>query len=198
MKIALTGGIACGKSQISRVFKNLGADIINLDDISREVVAPSTKGLLALVSHFGNKILKTDNSLDRGKLREILLDNQANKQIIEDILHPKILEKMKMAIENSKKSIVIVEIPLLLEKNWSYLFDRAIIVHCNDEKQLKRLIKRENFDKNTAKQLISTQTTHKNRLKLADQLPIDVIENNSEIFDLEQQTTDLYQKLINL
>ena len=105
---------------------------------------------------------------------------------------------MQMMIKNSKKQIIIVEIPLLVEKNLDYLFDRAIIIDCNEQNQLKRLIKRENIDQKSAKSLISAQTSAENRLKLADQLPIDVIENNSEIFELKQKVQNLYQKLVNL
>jgi len=198
MKIALTGGIACGKSNVARLFEQLGAEVINLDELSRQVVVPGSAGLSELVDCFGDDILTVDKTLNRKILQEILLKNKANQQLIEDILHPKILEKMQMEIENCKKQLIIIEIPLLVEKNLAYLFDRAIIVECNEENQLKRLIKREKIDKNSAKTLISAQTSHSNRLKLADQLSIDVIENNLEIFDLEQKVQVLYQKLVNL
>jgi len=198
MKIALTGGIACGKSNICQLFETLGAEVISLDELSRQVVTPNSAGLNQLIGHFGDGILNADKTLDRKALREILLTDKANQQLIEDILHPKILEIMQMEIENCNKQIIIIEIPLLFEKNLAYLFDRVIIIDCNEQNQLKRLIKRDNIDKNTAKELISVQTSHKNRLKLADLLPIDVIENNSQISDLDQKVRGLYQKLVNL
>ena len=198
IKIALTGGIACGKSNIAQIFSDLGVDIIDLDELSRLVVEPDTKGLSELIDCFGDSILNTDQTLNRRALREVLLKNPTNQEKIEEILHPKILEKMQMEIKKVKNKLVIIEIPLLVEKNLAYLFDRAIIVSCDEENQLKRLIKRENIDKNSAKSLISTQTNAENRLKLADQLPIDVIENNSEIFEMKQKVQDLYQKLVNL
>ncbi|CAC9527573.1 Dephospho-CoA kinase (EC 2.7.1.24) [uncultured Gammaproteobacteria bacterium] len=198
IKIALTGGIACGKSNVARSFAELGVDIIDLDELSRLVVEPGTAGLSELIDYFSDQILNVDKTLNRHALREILLKNSVNQEKIESILHPKILEKMKMEIKKVKNKLIIIEIPLLVEKNLTYLFDRAIIVECNEENQLKRLLNRENIDKNTAKQLISSQTSHKKRLELTDQFPIDVIENNSEIFKMEQKVTDLYQKLINL
>jgi len=198
MKIALTGGIACGKSNICQLFETLGAEVISLDELSRQVVTPDSVGLNQLIGYFGDDILNADKTLDRKALRKILLTDKANQQLIEDILHPKILEIMQMEIENCNKQIIIIEIPLLFEKNLAYLFDRVIIIDCNEQNQLKRLIKRDNIDKNTAKELISVQTSHKNRLKLADQLPIDVIENNSQISDLDQKVRGLYQKLVNL
>ncbi|CAC9588972.1 hypothetical protein [uncultured Gammaproteobacteria bacterium] len=198
IKIALTGGISCGKSNVARSFAELGVDIIDLDELSRLVVEPGTAGLSELIDYFSDQILNVDKTLNRHALREILLKNSVNQEKIESILHPKILEKMKMEIKKVKNKLIIIEIPLLVEKNLTYLFDRAIIVECNEENQLKRLLNRENIDKNTAKQLISSQTSHKKRLELTDQFPIDVIENNSEIFKMEQKVTDLYQKLINL
>ncbi len=198
IKIALTGGIACGKSDAAQIFSDLGADVIDLDELSRLVVEPGTQGLSELVDYFGERILNTDKTLNRRALREILVSNPANQEKIEEILHPKILEKMQMEVKKVKNKLVIVEIPLLVEKNLAYLFDRAIIVQCNAEKQLERLKKRDNIDKNQAKMLINAQTSAENRQKLAEQLPVDVIENNSEIFEMAQKVKDLYQKLVNL
>jgi len=198
MKIALTGGIACGKSEIIQQFKTLGAGVISLDKLSRDVVQVGEGALNELIESFGNGILYADQSLNRVALREILLENSTNKQKIEAILHPKILEKMQIEIEKLNNKLIVIEIPLLLERNLAYLFDRAIIVRCSAENQLKRLLKRQNIDKNTAKKLISVQISQEQQLKVAKDLPIDILENNSEIFDLEKKVDTLYQKLINL
>ena len=185
MKIALTGGIACGKSNVCQLFKKLGAKVISLDELSRQVVTPDSKGLNQLIECFGDGILNADKTLNRKALRDILLKDKANQQLIEDILHPKILEKMQMEIEKTKNNVIIVEIPLLVEKNLNYLFDRAIIVNCNEKNQLKRLIKRENISEKSAKQQISAQISAEERLEIAKKLPTDVIENNSQIFVVE-------------
>ncbi|MGY8895149.1 MAG: dephospho-CoA kinase [Gammaproteobacteria bacterium] len=198
MKIALTGGIACGKSKVSQLFKKLGAKVISLDELSRQVVMPDSKGLNQLIECFGDGILNADKTLNRKALRDILLKDKANQQLIEDILHPKILEKMQMEIEKTKNKVIIVEIPLLVEKNLDYLFDRAIIVNCNEINQLKRLIKRENISEKSAKQQISAQISAEERLEIAKKLPTDVIENNSQIFEMEEKVANLYQKLANL
>jgi len=198
MKIALTGGIACGKSNVCQLFKKLGAKVISLDELSRQVVTPDSKGLNQLIECFGDGILNADKTLNRKALRDILLKDKANQQLIEDILHPKILEKMQMEIEKTKNNVIIVEIPLLVEKNLNYLFDRAIIVNCNEKNQLKRLIKRENISEKSAKQQISAQISAEERLEIAKKLPTDVIENNSQIFEMEEKVANLYQKLANL
>lgn len=101
IKIALTGGIACGKSDAAQIFSDLGADVIDLDELSRLVVEPGTQGLSELVDYFGERILNTDKTLNRRALREILVSNPANQEKIEEILHPKILEKMQMEVKKS-------------------------------------------------------------------------------------------------
>jgi dephospho-CoA kinase len=198
IKIALTGGIACGKSSIAHGFAKLGVDIINLDELSRVVVNPNSKGLDELIDCFGECILNTDKTLNRQTLRDILLKNPANQIKIESILHPKILAKMQIEINKVKNKLVIIEVPLLVEKNLAYLFDRAIIVKCDKQAQLTRLIERENIDENQAKSMVLSQTNHKNRIKLAKQLPIDIVDNNSDFVKTTQKINQLYQKLINL
>ena len=197
-KIALTGGIACGKSSVIQIFKKNAIAIIDLDVIAREVVEPNTQALSELVAHFGNGILNDDQSLDREALRQVLFENNANQKIIEEILHPKILEKMQMDIEKLNVPLVVVEVPLLVEQNLSNLFDRAVVVDCNEQNQLKRLLKRENIDEKLAKTMISAQASRKQRLALSKKLPTDILENNSQIFEMEQKAQDLAHKLLNL
>jgi dephospho-CoA kinase len=198
LKIALTGGIACGKSSVSQIFKKLGVPIIDLDVIAREVVEPNTQGLNKLVSRFGGRILNDDQSLNREALRQQLFENKENQKIIEEILHPKILEKMQMDIEKLNTPLVIIEVPLLIEQNLSHLFDRAIVVDCGEQNQLKRLLKREKLDENLAKTMIAVQASREQRLALSEKLPTDILENNSEIFEMEQKVQDLAKKLLNL
>ncbi|BBB23267.1 dephospho-CoA kinase [Abyssogena phaseoliformis symbiont OG214] len=199
IKIALTGGIACGKSKASQLLSGLGVDVISLDELARDVVKPNTFGLKELVKYFGNDILlNADKSLNRGALRKLLLESKSNQLLIEAVLHPEILVRMQTAINKLESKLVVVEIPLLAEKNLTHLFNRAIIVECNEEQQLKRLIARDNINLKEAKSMISTQTSHSLRLELCDKLPVDVIENNLDIADLTQKTNQLYKKLINL
>ena len=198
LKIALTGGIACGKSSIIQIFKKNAIAIIDLDVIARAVVKPKSQALSELVAHFGNGILNDDQTLNREALRQVLFENNANQKIIEEILHPKILEKMQMEIKKVKNRLVVIEVPLLVEQNLSNLFDRAVVVDCNEQNQLKRLLKRENIDEKLAKTMISAQASRKQRLALSKKLPTDILENNSEIFEMEQKAQDLAHKLLNL
>jgi len=198
LKIALTGGIACGKSSVSQIFKEMGVPIIDLDVIAREVVEPNTQGLTELVSNFGDGILNADKTLNRQSLRQQLFDHPSKQQLIEEILHPKILARMQRDIENLNTQLVIVEVPLLVEQNLSHLFDRVIVVDCSEQNQLKRLLQRENIDEDLAKTMVAAQASREQRLGLGEKISTDVIENNSDILSLEQEAKDLAQQLLDL
>ena len=195
LKVALTGGIASGKSQVSALLEGYGCFIVDLDIIAREVVEPGTAGLNELIENFGKAILSNDGTLNRKYLRDELFKKGRNRALIEQVLHPKILEKMKDAMDACTKGIVIVVVPLLVEKNLWHPFDRAIVVDCEVDNQIKRLMNREHIDQSKAKAMLLAQASRRQRLKLNDHLPTDIIENNSKIADLEEKVANLYQKL---
>ena len=198
IKVALTGGIASGKSLVSDLLKIHGCNIIDLDEISREVVMPGTEGLEELVDTFSKSILLSDGSLDRKNLRDVLYKKGRNRALIEQILHPKILHKMKTMMDDCKEGVMIVVIPLLVEKELWGPFDRAILVDCESETQIKRLMERENIDSEKAKTMLMAQASREQRLKLNEHLPTDIIENNSRLSDLKDKVNLLNQKLFSL
>ena len=198
LKVALTGGIASGKTLVSDLLGIYGCHIVDLDVIAREVVVPGTEGLKELIEIFGKSILLTDGTLNRKHLRDELYKKGRNRALIEQILHPKILKKMKTSIDECQEEIIVIVIPLLVEKNLWEPFDRAIVVDCEIETQLSRLISRENIDKDKAKVMLMAQASREQRLQLNDYLPTDVIENNSQINDLKEKVANLNQKLRSL
>lgn len=198
LKIALTGGVASGKSQVSALLEGYGCLIIDLDVIAREVVEPGTKGLNELIENFGNSILSNDGTLNRKYLRDELFKKGRNRALIEQVLHPKILQKMKAAMDACTKGIVIVVVPLLVEKNLWQPFDRAIVVDCEVDNQIRRLMNREHIDQSKAEAMLLAQASRGQRLQLNDHLPTDIIGNNSKIADLEEKVANLYQKLSSL
>ena len=198
LKVALTGGIASGKSQVSALLEGHGCFIIDLDVIAREVVEPGTSGLNELIENFGNSILSNDGTLNRKYLRDELFKKGRNRALIEQVLHPKILQKMKAAMDACTKGIVIVVVPLLVEKNLWHPFDRAIVVDCEVDNQIRRLMNREHIDQSKAEAMLLAQASRGQRLQLNDYLPTDIIGNNSKIADLEEKVANLYQKLSSL
>ena len=198
LKVALTGGVASGKSQVSALLEGYGCLIIDLDVIAREVVEPGTKGLNELIENFGNSILSNDGTLNRKYLRDELFKKGRNRALIEQVLHPKILQKMKAAMDACTKGIVIVVVPLLVEKNLWQPFDRAIVVDCEVDNQIRRLMNREHINQSKAEAMLLAQASRGQRLQLNDHLPTDIIGNNSKIADLEEKVAKLYQKLSSL
>ena len=193
IKVALTGGIASGKSLVSDLLEIHGCKIIDLDLISREVVMPGTEGLQELVDTFSKSILLSDGSLDRKNLRDVLYKKGRNRALIEQILH-----KMKAMMDDYHEGVMIVVIPLLVEKELWGPFDRAVLVDCETETQIKRLMERENIDSEKAKTMMMAQASREQRLKLDEHLPTDVIENNARLSDLKDKVHLLNQKLFSL
>ncbi|MDC3316282.1 dephospho-CoA kinase [Candidatus Thioglobus sp.] len=198
LKVALTGGIASGKSLVSDLLEIHGCHIVDLDVISREVVLPGTKGLQELVESFGDSILLNDGSLDRKNLRDVLYKKGRNRAKIEQILHPKIHQKMKSSMESFHEGVMVVVIPLLVEKELWGPFDRAVVVDCEVETQINRLSAREEVDSEKAKTMLMTQASREQRFQLNTHLPTDIIENNSQISDLKEEVEKLSQKLFAL
>jgi dephospho-CoA kinase len=198
LKIALTGGIASGKTLVSDLLEIHGCHIVDLDIISREVVLPGSEGLKDLVETFGKSILLSDGTLDRKNLRDELFKKGRNRTKIEEILHPKILQKMKSAMDNCQEGIMIVVIPLLVEKELWGPFDRAIVVDCETETQVTRLMAREGINQEKANIMLLAQASREKRLQLNDHIPTDIIKNNSKISALKDQVKNLNQKLLRL
>ena len=198
LKVALTGGIASGKSLVSDLLEIHGCHIVDLDVISREVVLPGTEGLNELVESFGDSILLSDGSLDRKNLRDVLYKKGRNRAKIEQILHPKILQKMKSSMEIFKEGVMVVVIPLLVEKELWGPFDRAIVVDCDVDTQINRLTARENIDSAKAQTMLMAQASREQRVQLVDHLPTDIVDNNSKISDLKGSIESISQKLFAL
>ena len=159
---------------------------------------PGTEGRRELVDTFGKSILLSDDSLDRKNLRDVLYKKGRNRALIEQILHPKILHKMKAMMDDCHEGVMIVVIPLLVEKELWGPFDRAILVDCENETQIKRLMERDDIDSAKAKTMLLAQASREQRLRLNEHLPTDVIENNSKVSDLKEKVQALNQKLFSL
>jgi len=198
LKVALTGGIASGKSEVSNLFNKLGCTIIDLDIIARKVVEPGTEGLKEIVAHFGKDILTDDGFLNRTHLRDKLYQNEESRLFIEQTLHPKILYKMKDAMDRQKHGVIIIVVPLLVEKALWDPFDRAIIVDCELNAQVNRLMTREGINRKMAESMLSTQVNREERLELNKHIVTDIIENNTNLIELESKVASLYQKLTSL
>ncbi|MBN2232999.1 MAG: dephospho-CoA kinase [Deltaproteobacteria bacterium] len=177
LMVGLTGGIASGKSTVVAGLRGKGAPVIDFDLIARRVVAPGTPGLAAIVDYFGRQVLADDGSLDRKKLSDIVFGDMEKRKKLEGITHPAIYEEFFRQTEEICRErdwpIIIVDIPLLIELNLQYLFDRLIVVHVPREVQVERLAKRDGISREAAAKMLAAQ------LSIDDKIPFaqEVIDN---------------------
>ena len=195
LKIGLTGGIGCGKSTAVDAFRALGADIIDADKISKDLVKTGNPVLAEIVRVFDKSILLPNGDLNRDKLKEIVFSDAQALQKLEVIIHPEIRAEINHQIAVlSDSAYVIVDIPLLLEKNYSELFDRIVVVDCLPEQQIKRVIQRDELDVVTIKSIIKTQVSRETRLIAAT----DVLDNSGNINTLKDQVENLHKDFLTL
>jgi len=187
-RVALTGGIACGKSTVANLFAALGIIIVDTDLLAREVVAPGSPLLAQVAEHFGPQVLQPDGSLDRARLRDIVFANPAERQWLEQLTHPAIRELTDRRCAKAKGPYVMVAIPLLVETGGTARFDRVLVVDCDPAIQLARLQARDGSTREQAARMLAAQVTREQRLAAAD----DVIQNNGDIAALRDQVEKLH------
>lgn len=185
--IGLTGGIASGKSAVSKIFEDLSCDVIDADIIARRVVEPNTIGLNQLIKAFGNDILDSKLQLDRSGLRKIVFKNPEKLALLNSILHPLIQDKIIEKIKQVKNNFCIIVIPLLCESdNYGWL-DRVVVVDVKPATQLKRLLARDAITEELAHKMMQSQCSRGQRLTIAD----DVINNERSLSKLKMDVESL-------
>ncbi|BEU04711.1 dephospho-CoA kinase [Agarivorans sp. OAG1] len=189
MIIGLTGGIASGKSQVSKLFEELGIKIVDADIVARQVVEPSQPALSKISQHFGQSILLADGSLNRSKLREIVFAQQHKKEWLNELLHPLIRQEMLRQLKQAKGAYKILVAPLLLENKLNQLVDRVLVVDTPVDIQLSRTMARDAVELHQAQQIVDAQMSRELKLQAAD----DVIENNSDLTNLKRKVAGLHQ-----
>lgn len=188
--VGLTGGIASGKTTISNLFAQLGIPVIDTDVISRNLLAPGEQAYHQVCAHFGKQILFASGEINRAALRNIIFSNPQQKSWLETMLHPLIFQRSHDAIiENSRASYVLVVVPLLFETNFQSLVDRILVVDCPADQQIRRLMKRDDIDKNLAHSMLAQQLSNAERLTRAH----DIINNREDDADLATQVAALHQ-----
>ncbi|MAX43995.1 MAG: dephospho-CoA kinase [Alteromonadaceae bacterium] len=172
--VGLTGGIGSGKTLVSDTFAQLGVDIVDADIIARDVVAPGSEGLSALVEHFGSGIVNASGELNRAALRERVFSNVEEKAWLNACLHPRIRRAMQQAAANVKSSYGILAVPLLIENDLTGMVDRVTVVDCPEDMQVARAMQRDGSRETIIRSIIASQATREQRLAVAD----DVIDNS--------------------
>ena len=161
LKVGLTGGIASGKSTVARIFRELGAHVLDADRIAREVVPPDSPALARIVRAFGQEMLRPDGTLDRAALGAIVFEDEGKRRVLEGILHPLILDEIDRRVEKLERddpdSVVVVEAALILELGRQAEFDALVVVWADEEQQRRRLMKRDNLSAENADRRLGAQ-----------------------------------------
>jgi len=196
--VGLTGGIGSGKSTAVDAFRVLGIPIIDADKIAKDMVEVGSKALDELAEHFGDKVLTDLGALDRQQLKNIIFEDETALQKVEDILHPRIKQEIQNQIveatETSEAAYVIVDIPLLVEKNYQEMFDKVIVVDILPEQQLKRVSKRDNLSNEQIKNIIKAQASREERIKHATH----ILDNSESPDFLQEQIKSLHKNFLGL
>lgn len=190
--IALTGGIASGKTAVAKLFEQLGVPVLDTDRIARDVVEPGTTTLAKLVDTFGAEILDASGRLDRRRMRERVFANPQDRARLEAIVHPAIRAELARRSTNAGGVYQIHVIPLLVEGGRARDYDRVLVVDCPRELQLSRLMKRDGASEEQANAILAAQATREQRLAIAD----DVITNTGTFEDLEREVAALHEKYL--
>ena len=195
LKVGLTGSIAVGKSQVLSIFRELGCHTIDADQIAREVVTSDSEGLKLVVENFGREVLQPDGSLDRQKLGAIIFADEAKRRQLNSILHPLIIaaqdEQIRQIEQSDPKGIVIIDAALMIESSGYRRVDKLIVVYCEPEIQLQRLMRRDGWSRETAEARIAAQMPQDEKKTFADFL----INTSGDHSQTRAQVEDVYREL---
>jgi len=195
-KIAITGGVASGKSKLLNFLKKKGEIVIDLDVISHSLTDSDEDTIGAIVEIFGDDIKRQSGSIDRKLLASKVFSNSKSKKQLEEILHPRIRQSMMNEIDSVEKDNVFVEVQLLAEKNMGSLFDHIIIVSASKDQQINRLKAIRMMDFNLINQILDSQLTDEERKSKLSKYPNDIIENNGSEGAFQEKIESLYKKLV--
>jgi dephospho-CoA kinase len=189
-RIGLTGGIASGKSTVSDLFLELGTDVIDTDVIARDVVKPGRPALDQIQQRFGDQVLDESGALNRSAMRRLVFSDNAARSDLEAILHPRIGAEVRRQSRAADGIYQIIVVPLLVSSALLEFVDRVLVVDCEEEQQLDRLVARDSGTREEARRILAAQSSREERLEIAD----DVIRNDSDLEHLRREVTALDEK----
>ncbi|MBV1947288.1 dephospho-CoA kinase [Streptomyces sp. BV129] len=192
LKVGLTGGIGAGKSEVSRLLVEHGAVLIDADRIAREVVAPGTPGLAAVVEAFGPEILTGDGSLDRPRLGSVVFADPEKLALLNSIVHPLVgARSRELESAASPGSVVLHDVPLLTENGLAPLYDLVVVVDASPETQLDRLVRLRGMTEDDARARMAAQASREQRREIADV----VIDNDVPLDALRKRVSEVWAEL---
>ena len=193
LRVALTGGIATGKSYCLRHFTELGVPVVDADRLAREAVAPGSPGLAAVIQHFGPEVLLADGALDRAALGRIVFEDSRARATLEAIVHPEVYLRIREWFVNlpSASRVAIADIPLLFETGHNHDFDAVIVAACRPDEQVRRVMARDGLSEHDARARLAAQWPIEEKAKRADH----VIWTDRSFAETDAQIADVLSKL---
>ncbi len=193
LTVGLTGGIGSGKTTVAHMLAGCGATIIDADAISRSLTEAGGAALIPIKQVFGEEVIGADGALNRGAMREIVFAQPASRTKLEAIIHPLVQMRMSAAIQNAPTDVVVLDIPLLVESpRWRKQIDLIVVVDCNVETQVSRVMQRNGWAASTIEAIIQSQATRGDRLKAAD---VVIFNEKSNLSILKNQVNSLGNQL---
>lgn len=194
--VALTGGIASGKSVAAQVLEELGCAIHHADQIAHELMVPEKPAWKKIVAHFGQEILNKDNTINRTQLGTIVFSDEKKRLFLNRIIHPLVFEKKREIIDILEKEgrykIFISEAALTIEAGFVDFFDKIIMVYCREDIQIKRLMERDQISQPEAMKKIKSQMNPREKMKYADY----TIDTSGSLGSTVEQTERVYRNLL--
>ncbi len=194
--VALTGGIASGKSVAAQVLEELGCAIHHADQIAHELMEPEKPAWKKIVAHFGQEILNKDNTITRAQLGTIVFSDEKKRRFLNRIIHPLVFEKKRETIDILEKEgrykIFISEAALTIEAGFADFFDKIIMVYCREDIQIKRLMERDQISRPEAMKKIKSQMNPLEKMKRADY----TIDTSGSLGSTVEQTERVYRNLL--
>jgi dephospho-CoA kinase len=195
LRVGLTGSIAVGKSHVLSVFRELGCSVLDADQVARDVVEPGTVGLERVVDGFGPSVLKPDGSLDRAALGSIVFADEEKRLLLNSIIHPLVFTEQNRWLQaregEDPDGIAVVDAALMIESGGYKRFDKLIVVWCEPELQLQRLISRDGMKREDAERRIASQMPQSEKKKYADFL----IDTSNSFEDTRRQVVEVFAQL---
>ena len=192
MRVGLTGGVASGKSTVASVLGELGAVVVDSDQIAREVVAPGTSGLAAVVAAFGVGVLGDDGALDRAALGRLVFADPEARARLEQVVHPRVRARAaEVEAKAAPGSLVVHDIPLLVETGQGERFPVVLVVDVPTEVQVERMVTDRGWSREDAESRIAAQASREERLAVATH----VIDNTGSLADLRARVEEIYAGL---
>ncbi|AXI77018.1 dephospho-CoA kinase [Peterkaempfera bronchialis] len=192
LRVGLTGGIGAGKSEVSRLLASWGAVLVDADLIAREVVAPGTPGLAAVVAEFGEGVLRPDGALDRPALGAVVFSAPERLAALNAIVHPLVRDRSaELEAAAGPDDVVVQDVPLLAENGLAALYDLVVVVDAPDEVRLDRLVRLRGMSEEEARARMAAQAGREERLAVADV----VIDNSGPLAGLEPQVRAVWERL---